>query len=352
MPLDLTRTATSPEVRPRAQEPRRPLPYDEIETAVENPPAGITLACTITKPHGKGPFAGVVLFTGSGPQDRDETLMGHKPFLVLSDAITRAGVEVLRCDDRGVGKSTGAFANATTFDFADDALAEVAALRARPEVARAHVGIVGHSEGSTVAAIAAAKSADVAFIVLMAGPALSGDQILDLQRAWVSKAAGVSARKLAESQAEWHKVYAILKKEKDAGAAREKLRAIYDGLSDADRREIDHNGGFDAQVKEVLSPWFRTFITLDPRTFLAKVKVPVLALDGERDRQVPPDRNLPEMRKALAHDRDVTVRELPGLNHLFQTAETGAPVEYGHIDETMSPAALTLVSDWIAHHGI
>ncbi|HET6145974.1 MAG TPA: alpha/beta hydrolase [Polyangia bacterium] len=349
-PLDLTRTETPPVPRPRVQEPKRPLPYDEIETVVENPTARITLACTLTKPHGDGPFAGVVLLTGSGPQDRDEALMGHKPFLVLSDAITRAGVEVLRCDDRGVGKSTGAFANATTFDFAEDALAEVAALRGRPEIARAHVGVLGHSEGSTVAAIAAARSTDLAFIVLLAGPALPGDQILDLQRAWLEKTAGVSGQKIAESKAQWHKVYAILKSEKDVGAAREKLRAIYAGLPGADRQELDRKGGFDAQVEQVLSPWFRTFITLDPRTFLAKVKVPVLAIDGERDRQVPPDANLPEMRKALVHDRDVTVRELPGLNHLFQTAETGALAEYGKIDETMSPAALKLVSDWIAQH--
>ena len=228
-PLDLTRTATPPVVKARPQEPRRPLPYDEIELAVENAPAAVRLACTLTKPRGNGPFAGVVLFTGSGPQDRDESLMGHKAFLVLADTITRAGVEVLRCDDRGVGKSTGAFARATTFDFADDALAEVAALRARPEIVRAHVGVVGHSEGATVAAIAAAKSADVAFIVLLAGPALPGDQILDLQRAWLEKASGVSDRKIAESQAKWHKVYAILETEKDAGAGREKLRAIYDG---------------------------------------------------------------------------------------------------------------------------
>jgi fermentation-respiration switch protein FrsA (DUF1100 family) len=166
----------------------------------------------------------------------------------------------------------------------------------------------------------------------------------------LEKAAGVSDQKIAESRAAWHKVYAILKTEKDDGAAREKLRAIYDGLPDADRREMDRSGGFDVQVKEVLSPWYRTFITLDPRTFLAKVTVPVLAINGERDRQVPPDANLPEMRKALAHDRDVTVHELPGLNHLFQTAVTGAPAEYGKIDETMSPAALALVSDWIARH--
>jgi pimeloyl-ACP methyl ester carboxylesterase len=350
LPLELQKTTTPPAVTPRPQEPKRPLPYEELDVNVSNVTAGVMLACTLTEPRGKGPFGAVALVTGSGPQNRDEALMGHRPFLVVSDAITRKGVAVLRCDDRGVGKSTGTFAKATTFDFVDDALAEVAALRARPEIAPGHVGLAGHSEGATVAAVAAAKSKDVAFIVLLAGPALPGDQILDLQRALMEKASGMNAPEIADSKANWDKAFAILKAEKDQATATRKLRALYDTLPAAVHTQFEQAGGFDAKVKEVLSPWFRTFVSLDPRTFLAEVKVPALALDGARDWQVPPSANVPEMKRALAHDRDVTIEEMPGLNHLFQTAQTGSPTEYGEIAETMSPAVLTLVSDWIALH--
>ncbi len=351
LPLELEKTTNPPVAKPRPQEPHRPFSYDEIELAVDNPSAGLTLACTLTEPRGKGPFAAVVLFTGSGPQDRDESLVGHKPFLVLADAITRRGVAVLRCDDRGIGKSTGTFASATTLYFAGDALAEVAALRARPEIARAHVGIAGHSEGANVAAIAAARSTDVAFIVLLAGTALPGDRILDLQRGWLEKQGGATEEQIAQSKAIWDRVYAIIKAEKNDVTARKQLRAVYDGLPSGARTDLEHNGGFDVAVKAVLTPWFRAFISLDPRTFLAQVKVPVLAINGELDRQVPAPANLPEMKKALAHDHDVTVQELPRLNHLFQTAKTGAPSEYASIDETMAPSMLALVSDWIARHG-
>ena len=213
------------------------------------------------------------------------------------------------------------------------------------------MGIAGHSEGANVAAIAAATSKDVAFIVLLAGTALPGDEILDLQRGWLEKQGGATEAQVAESKAIWDRAYAIIKAEKDDATARTQLRAIYDGLPSATRAELEQQGGFDTAVKQVLTPWFRAFVSLDPRTFLARVKVPVLAINGEIDRQVPAPANLPEMRKALAHDHDVTIRELPGLNHLFQTAKTGGPSEYASIDETMAPAMLALVSDWIARHG-
>lgn len=349
-PLDLTRSEHAPDPVVRPQEPRRPLPYREIDLAVENRAAGATLACTLTEPPGQGPFGAVVMATGSGPQDRDEALLGHRPFLVLSDAITRAGVAVLRCDDRGFGKSTGIFGTATTMDFVDDALAEVAALRARPEIARGRVGILGHSEGAEVAAIAAAKSKDVAFIVMLAGPAVPGDQTLDLQRGWAERAAGATDQAVAESKKYWDQAFAILKSNEETGVAERELRAIYDGLPAADRAPMEKAGGFAPLARSLLSPWMRGFIALDPRPYLARVEVPVLALNGELDRQVLARENLPEMKKALRHDRDVTVRQMPALNHLFQTAKTGAVTEYAQIDETMSPAVLKLVSDWLARH--
>jgi pimeloyl-ACP methyl ester carboxylesterase len=349
-PLDLTKTDRAPAIGVRPQEPKRPLPYREVDVLVENRAAGATLACTLTEPPGEGPFGAVVMATGSGPQDRDEALFGHRPFFVLSDAITRAGVAVLRCDDRGVAKSTGTYGTATTMEFVDDTLAEVAALRMRPEIARAHVGIVGHSEGGEIAALAAARSKDVAFIVMLAGPAVPGDLTLDLQRGWAEKAAGATPEAVAHSKATWDRAFVILKSNKETGVAERELRAIYDGLPADDRAQLEKAGGFAPLARQLLSPWMRGFIALDPRPSLARIRVPVLALNGELDRQVLPRENLPEMKKALRHDTDVTVRELPGLNHLFQTAKTGAVGEYAQIDETMSPAVLTLVSDWIARH--
>ena len=279
-----------------------------------------------------------------------KTLMGHKPFLVLSDAITRAGLAVLRCDDRGYAASTGTFATSTTLDFAQDAQAAVAWLRARPDVVHNRVGIVGHSEGATVAAIAAADSRDVAFIVMLAGPALPGGDILDLQRAWMARRAGASDSEIAETRAKWDQAYAIVLAEPDPKAARSRLRALHDGLPEASRAELARAGGFDAIASQLLTPWYRAFLALDPRTYLSRVRVPVLALDGELDMQVAPAANLPELRKVLEGKTDVTIHELPGLNHLFQTAKTGAPTEYGELGETMSPAALTLISDWLVRH--
>ena len=349
LPLDLKR-GESLALPSRPQDPKRPLPYEEIELGVPSPTAGVTLACTLTEPPGKGPFGAVVLAEGSGPNDRDESIVGHKPFLVLSDAITRGGVAVLRCDKRGIAKSTGNYPRATTFDFADDVLAEVGALRARPDIDGAHVGVAGHSEGATVAAIAAAKSKTVAFVVLLAGPALPGDQLSNLQRAWFERAAGEDAQEIAATKAKWDAAYAIIKAEPDDAAATKKLRALYDALPASDRAQLGGPAGFEALARTLLSPWWRTCIALDPRTFLAQVTVPVLALNGSRDSQVEPLANLPEMKKALAQHHDVTVRELPGLNHLFQTSKTGAISEYEEIAETISPTALTLVSDWIVRH--
>jgi pimeloyl-ACP methyl ester carboxylesterase len=347
-PLVLTKTSNPPTVRRRPQEPARPLPYDELELTVDGPSGQHQLACTLTRPRGSGPFAAVVLITGSGPQNRDEALAGHRPFLVLADALTRRGIAVLRCDDRGVGRSTGDYAAATTIDFADDALAEVAALRARPDVDPARLGLVGHSEGAIIAPIAAVRSADVKFVVLLAPPALPGDQTIYLQTAAIAKAKGASDAEVAEAAAVNREVFAIVSAAPDGAAAAAQLRARYAALPKAARQALEqHPGLVETQIKQATSPWFRAFLTLDPRVFLKKLAVPVLAAVGERDLQVLPGANLPELRQALGHNPDVTIRELPGLNHLFQTCQTGLPEEYAQIDETMSPVLLTLVSDWI-----
>ena len=335
-------------MKPRPQQPIPPLPYDELPLVVEVPSGGHQLACTFTKPRAPGRFAAVVLITGSGPQNRDEALAGHRPFLVLADALTRRGIAVLRCDDRGVGLSTGDYATATTFDFAEDTLAEVAALRARYDVDPARLGLVGHSEGAIIAPIAAVRSTDVKFVVLLAPPAVPGEQTLHLQTAAIAKARGASDAEIAEAAAVNHEIFAAVAAAPDGATAAKELRARYEALPKAAREALgQHPGGVDAEIKQVTSPWFRTFLTLDPRVYLKKLAVPVLAVVGERDLQVLPGANLPELRQALRDNPDVTVRELPGLNHLFQTCKTGLPEEYAKIDETMSPTVLTLVGEWI-----
>lgn len=356
-PLKVAR-GEAPERTPRPQEPHAPLPYDAEDVAFQNEPAGITLAGTLTLPRTAGPHPAAVLVTGSGGQDRDESLMNHKPFLVLADHLTRNGIAVLRFDDRGIGESGGVFATATTNDFVTDALAAVRYLKTRPGIDGAAVGIIGHSEGGLVGPAAAAESDDVAFVVMLAGPGVPGDEILLAQIEAISRASGLGEERIARSLRSQERVHAILEDDTDDAVMRERLhevlRAAVDSTSEAERRAL---GGPDqveryvqTQMRQVTSPWFRNFLQYDPRPTLEKVHVPVLALGGELDLQVPVDQNLPEIEAALERggNTDVTVTRMPGLNHLFQTARTGVPAEYATIDETFSPAALSVISGWIA----
>jgi uncharacterized protein len=341
-PLVLTRAkdAAALELK-RPQNPVRPLPYREEEVSYENKVQGDTLAGTLTIPEGKGPFTAVLLITGSGPQDRDESLMGHKPFLVLSDWLTRKGIEALRVDDRGVGKSTGVFSMGTTADFATDVEAGVAFLKTRPEVNAQKIGLIGHSEGGVIAPMVAARNADVGFIVMLAGSGVPGDQILVQQRTLIEEAGGMSKETAEKSAVVQQAVLALVVKEKDSPDlekdVQEKL-AVY-----VTEPELG------AQVKTLTSPWFRYFLSYDPAPALRQVRCPVLALAGSKDLQVPPAQNLPAIRAALeaGGNKKFEVVELPGLNHLFQTATTGAPSEYSTIEETMSPVALEKISSWI-----
>ncbi len=329
--------------RPRPQNPVKPYPYREEEVTYTNQVGGNTLAATITLPSGKGPFPAVLLITGSGPNDRDESLMGHKPFLVLADYLTRRGIVVLRADKRGVGKSTGNYATATTADFADDAQAGVDYLKTRPEVDARRIGLIGHSEGGVIAPIVAARDRDVAFVVMMAGTGVPGDQIIEAQQRLIEEASGVPKDKVEKDAAQERQFIELVEKEKDPAALDKQLRALLaSNLPEAQAG---------AQVKLAESPWFRYFLTYDPATALRKLTCPVLVLNGEKDLQVPPALNLPAIRKALdeAGNKHYEIDELPGLNHLFQTAKTGLPAEYAQIDETMSPVVLDKVANWILH---
>jgi len=327
----------------RPQTPQPPFPYRTEEVTVPSAP-GVTLAGTLTLPQGKGPFPAVVMITGSGAQDRDETILGHKPFAVIADRLTRDGIAVLRVDDRGFAKSTGNFAAATDDDFAVDTAAQVAFLRKRADVDPAKIGLIGHSEGGLVAPKVAAKDPKLAFIVLMAGPGVPLSEVLKLQRAKLAPAMGVGPEQLAKTQALVDRALAAMKDAKDEADARARVIKV---AKDDSSGVIHSDAEAEALAAQLTSGWMRNLLDYDPAPTLAKVKCPILALNGSKDGQVPPEQNLPAIRKATKANPDVTLVELPNLNHLFQTAKTGAVGEYADIEETVAPVALDTMSAWI-----
>jgi pimeloyl-ACP methyl ester carboxylesterase len=338
----------------RPQEPKPPLPYASLDVTFTSPKAGVELAGTLTVPTGTGPFPAVVLVTGSGPQNRDEELLGHKPFLIISDYLTRNGIVVLRYDDRGVARSKGSFATATTLDFADDAEAALAFLSFRPEVDRRRIGIAGHSEGGLIAPIVASRNPAVAFIILLAGPGISGDRLLLLQAAAIAHASGADEKTISAMNTLNEKLYEIAERETDparivAEGKKTALALLDADTSMSDRDRTDAKKNIDRAMMEISNPWFRTFLTLDPAAFLSKVRIPVLALNGSKDLQVPADANISGIESALkaAGNTNYRVLKLEGLNHLFQHADTGLPSEYGKLTETFAPEALSAMKDFI-----
>ena len=351
IPLELKRVQEVPEAK-RPQTPQKPYPYKEEEVVFENKSAGVKLAGTLTMPNKQEPVAGVILLSGSGPQDRDETIFNHKPFWVLADYLTRNGIAVLRFDDRGIGKSTGDFSQATTEDFSGDALAAVEFLKTRKEIDIRKIGLIGHSEGGLIAPLAAVRSTEVRFIVLLAGTGLPGEDILLTQARLISQASGVSESAIAANQDLQKRLFAIVKEEKDRVAAEKRLaeaiKISMDKGSEESKKAMPE-AAMTAQIKSVNSPWFRFFLTFDPRPILQKVSCPTLALNGEKDLQVAAKENLPAIENALktGGNKNYTVKELPGLNHLFQSCQSGTVAEYGKIEETFSPLAMKIIADWI-----
>ncbi len=352
LPLILKRTEKVEELK-RAQEPKKPYPYLEEEVTYENKKAGIKLAGTLTLPPSAGPHPAVILITGSGPEDRNETVYGHKPFLVLADYLTRRGIAVLRVDDRGVGGSTGVESESTSLDFAGDVLSGAAYLKSRKEIDPKKIGLIGHSEGGIIAPLVASLAPEeIAFIVMMAGTGLTGEEIVQLQGALIAKAEGVSDEEIAKSHKIQETIFSVMKQEKDPDVAAAKIRQLTkdmrDAMTEEEKKQLTPEVQ-EAQIKRLFTPWFRYFLTYDPKPALKKVKCPVLVLNGEKDLQVPPKENLKAIEAALkaGGNTNYTIKELPGLNHLFQTAKTGSPMEYMKIEETISPSALAAMGDWI-----
>lgn len=353
-PMNLSREEIKAEKPVRPQEPKKPYPYREEEVSFENAKADIRLAGTLTLPSKEGNFPAVVLITGSGPQNRDEELLGHKPFLVIADFLTRNGIAVLRFDDRGTAASKGDFKTATSLDFASDVEAGIAFLQTRKEINKKKIGLIGHSEGGIIAPMVASNSKDVAFIVLLAGTGIPGDQLLLLQEELIGKASGLSENELQKAKTINSGAFEIVTKSTSLEQLKTDLtnyikRSLKDNPDAKKPEGMSDNDFVKLQVNQIASPWMQYFIKYDPAEALEKVKCPVLALNGEKDLQVPPKENLEAIKKALAKggNKRVTAIKLPGLNHLFQECETGSPAEYAKIEQTFSPKALSEILKWI-----
>lgn len=338
---------------PRPQMPKPPFPYTQRDVTYDNPVDKTKLAGTLTIPEGKGPHPAVILITGSGAQDRDETIFGHKPFLVIADYLTRRGIAVLRVDDRGVGGSSGSMTDATSKDFANDVMSGMEFLKQQPEIDAQRIGLIGHSEGGLIAPLVAARRADVACIVLLAGPGLPGRELLILQNEALLRAAGATPELIKRHTDAHRAVHECVARGADDDALRKAVRELIlvqltnPGGPEPTADQID--AGIKLGMTQFKSAWLHWFLTHDPRETLQKVKCPVLALIGARDLQVPATANLPEIEKALkaAGNSSATVKELPELNHLFQEAKTGQVTEYAAIQQTMSPAALDELANWL-----
>jgi pimeloyl-ACP methyl ester carboxylesterase len=343
-----------PFVLKRPQEPHAPFPYKSEDLVFLNKTAGVELSGTLTIPEGKGPFPALVLVTGSGPQNRNEELFGHKPFWVIADFLTRNGIAVLRYDDRGTYKSKGNFKSATTFDFADDAEAGFNYLLTRSEIDPAKVGIAGHSEGAMIAPLIAARNKKVSFIIMLAGPGLTGRQVLLRQTSLISRSFGMPEGKIDTANMINNKIYDIVEAEPDSLIAAQKIRQVLlesiEQSNDLSKEDKDKGvKNIDQTIKTIDRKWFRTFLTFNPVTYLSKVQCPVLALNGANDIQVSPDENLNAILDIMEKtgNKFYQIKKLPELNHLFQHSKTGLPSEYNHIEESFAPEALQIILEWL-----
>lgn len=351
--LNMYREEVEKEAYRRPQEPEKPYPYVEEEVTFENRRDSLTLAGTLTMPEASGSFPAVVLISGSGPQYRNEEVFGHKPFLVLADYLTRKGIAVLRFDDRGTAESTGTFGTATSEDFANDVLSAIEFLKSRDEIDQDQIGLIGHSEGGLIAPIVVNRSDDVAFMVLLAGTGVPGKEISLMQARTLTN---LEPDDMEAYNRFVEKAVDIASSELQPQQKREKLTAHYTNAKDVidsllpDGADVEKF--IEQQVEISMRPWSQFFYNHDPATELSKITIPVLSLIGKQDVQVPADMNHPPIRKALeeAGNKDFTIKELPGLNHMFQESETGSMMEYAGIEQTFSPDALREISEWIKDH--
>ncbi|MFB3387837.1 alpha/beta hydrolase family protein [Flavobacterium sp. LAR06] len=344
--VNLSKENISEQVYARPQEPKKPYPYYTEDVKFVNKTANITLAGTLSLPKKEGNFTAVILITGSSAQNRDEEVLGHKPFLVLSDYLTKKGIAVLRLDDRGVGESTGDFSASTTLDFASDIQAGVDYLKTRNEINKKKIGLIGHSEGGLIAPIVAGNSKDINFIILLAGPGLRGDKILLLQNELIKRQSGMPEVEIQKEKEIFKGAYdLIIASTVNDGNLKNNISSYLKTQYNDPSKDTD----VELLTAQVTNTWWYNFIKLDPVPFLEKVKCPVLALNGSKDLQVPAEVNLEAIKKTLldSGNKKVTTKVLPNLNHLFQECQTGLPTEYKTIEQTFSPIALEEISNWL-----
>jgi pimeloyl-ACP methyl ester carboxylesterase len=329
-------------------------PRDEMVTFKNG---AVTIACTLTVPASGGPFPAVVLLSGSGPQNRDSDLLGFLPFKLLAEHFSSRGIAVLRCDDRGVGGSSGSLPDSTTEDFAHDALAAVRLLQARVEIQKTRIGLIGHSEGAIAAAIAAAASADVRFIVWMAGSAVPGEEVMQQQAAKLTRAAGASESVVADVVREHAALLDSIKRDVPAeelkAVGRRVLAAQSAAMPEAQRKALADPGAREQLLNHTLSMlqsrWMRFFIGFDPADTLRRVSCPVLALFGGRDLQVLEATNRVRLEAALKEggNQQVTMKVYPEANHLFMSAVTGQPAEYATLEKAFVPSLMDDIATWV-----
>ena len=353
-PMNLSKGKVEKETIKRPQDPIKPYSYYTEDVIFENKSANINLAGTLSLPKKDGVFPAVILITGSGAQNRDEELLGHKPFLVIADYLTKNGIAVLRFDDRGTAMSKGDFTSATTLDFATDVEAGFQFLLSRKEIDKKRIGLIGHSEGGMIAPMVACKSKNVSFIVLLAGTGIPGDELLLLQQELIGRISGISEDDLRKTKVANTKAFEIVKKAANSDQMKKDLTDYITKSIKSDSKSkipegISESDFIAMQVNQIANPWMQFFIKYNPALALEKVKCPVLALNGEKDLQVPPKENLSAINKALLKggNKKGSMKELPNLNHLFQECKTGSPQEYSAIEQTISPVALSEILSWI-----
>ena len=341
-PLNLVKAEKKEQQKTRPQDPQPPFNYHIEEVTFVNEKEGNTLAGTLTIPEGEGPFPAMVLVSGSGQQDRDEELMNHRPFWIIADYCALHGIAVLRYDDRGVGGSTGEVENATSMDFSYDAEAAFDYLRNRKEIDASKVGILGHSEGGIINFMVAARRPEVAFLVSLAGPSVNGIEVLKEQQAAILRASGMSEEAIQFSSNANAQLFDIIEASNDRVEADSLMRQLVKGWG--------YNEELTEQtVGQMTSPWMYYFLKYDPTEAIVKTNCPALLLNGSKDLQVIASQNLPGYEKIISeHGKtNLTLRELPDLNHLFQHCETGSPNEYFEIEETISPEVLELIVEFV-----
>lgn len=370
MPLQMKKTSdavTTKQIK-RPQTPKPPFPYKSEDVEYDNADKSIHFGATFTVPlpdpnvnYFRAPvYPTVLLITGSGKQDRDETIFDHKSFAVIADYLTRQGIAVLRVDDRDIGKTTGNFNTATSADFAKDVEAGLNYLKSRDDVDVNNIGLLGHSEGGMIAPMVASKRSDVKFIVLLAGPGVKISELMEQQSIDMAAANGTSRKQLEKYRLLYRQLVNTIINEPDTAKAFSKAVVVFDdwkkdktdflvagttGVKD-EKSKIKFIQAF---VKQLSTPWFNYFLKFDPAEYLTKLNCPVLALNGEKDIQVSAKQNLEAIRSALekSNNKNFKTMEIPGLNHLFQHCIKCTTDEYSELEESFDPGTLIIISNWI-----